>query len=462
MNSNNSCIPRLQKLLGADKVLGRNEIQHRYTHIWKMNESLDCLGVVLPSTTEELSEIMKICHAENQQLVVHGGLTNLVGGTETLPTELVISLERMNRIIEIDEASRSVTVEAGLVLEHLHSAVGEKQLLFPLKFGAKGSAQIGGMVSSNAGGLQVLKFGMTRNLVLGLEAVLPDGTIISSIKKIIKDNSGYDLKQLFIGSEGTLGIITKVVLRLVEAPSSRSSAFAVLDSYEHVVAFLKHMDQGLAGQLSSFELIWKDTYACMTAPDAVQLPIKAGYNYYVLLESLGSNADKDLTQIMELLESALERGLILDAVPAQTESDLEWFWKIREDVHVIKSTCTYDHHFDISLPIAAIGEYVTKTVAQLKKLTFVDAVYTFGHIADGNIHFIVDRTTSDPEDINAINEIVYQPLENLNGSISAEHGIGVHKKAYLKYSRSEAELNLMKLLKRSMDPKGILNSRNIF
>ena len=458
----NSCISKLQNLLGSELVLDRDSIQQRYTHIWKMNDGLDAIGVILPRNTVELSAVMKVCNDENQQVVIHGGLTNLVGGTKTLTTDLVISLERMNKIIEIDEASRTATVESGVILQNLRSAVEEKNMLFPLNFGAKGSAQIGGMVASNAGGLQVLRYGMTRNLVLGLEAVLADGTIISSMKKIIKDNSGYDLKQLFIGSEGTLGIITKVVLRLVEAPSSRSSAFVGLDSYSKVVQFLKYMDHGLAGQLSSFELIWSNTYKCMTNPDNIQSPISPEYKYYVLLESLGSNEIQDFTHLNILLESALEQNLIRDAVPAQTKSDLEWFWKIREDVHVIKTSCTYDHHFDISLPIASIGEYVTNTVAKLKKINFVNAVYTFGHVADGNIHFIVDRTSANQKDIDAINEIVYQPLEKLNGSISAEHGIGVHKKEYLKYSRSIAELNLMKLLKHSMDAKGILNSRNIF
>jgi len=458
----NSCILKLQNLLGIEKVLDRNSIQERYSHIWKMSEGLDAIGVVLPGTTKELSDVLKICNEEEQKVVIHGGLTNLVGGTETVSTDLVISLERMNKILEIDTASRTATVEAGVVLENLRSAVAEKQLIFPLNFGAKGSAQVGGMVSNNAGGLQVLRYGMTRNLVLGIEAVLANGTIISSMKKIIKDNSGYDLKQLFIGSEGTLGIVTKVVLRLIEAPTSRSSAFVALNSYDKVVTFLKHMDQGLGGQLSGYELIWADTYQCMTSPDAVQLPMSRDYKYYVLLESLGTNIDSDLNQMIRLLEYALEKDLILDAVPAQTESDLEWFWRIREDVHVIKSACTYDHHFDVSLPIASIGEYAAKTITELKKLDFVNAVYTFGHVADGNIHFIVDRTSTTQDDINTINEIVYQPLEKLNGSISAEHGIGVHKKAYLKYSRSEAEINLMKLLKRSLDPNGILNPRNIF
>jgi len=457
----NSCINRIGNALGSDKILKGNDLLARYDHIWTMNQSSLAIGVVLPVSTEELSVALKICHEEGQQVKVHGGLTNLVGGTETQAEDLVISLERMNKVVEIDAASRTATVEAGVILENLHQAVGKENLLFPLNFGAKGSAQIGGIVSSNAGGLRVLRYGMTRNLVLGLEAVLADGTVISSLKKIIKDNSAYDLKQLFIGSEGTLGIVTKVVFKLYESPSSRCSAFVTLNDYDKVVSFLKYVDQGLSGLLSGFELIWGNTYECMTSPTSVNQPIQTGNKYYVLLESLGSNQAADQNQLETLLENALEKEMIIEAVPAQSATDLDWFWQIREDVHVIKKACTYDHHFDISLPISMIGEYVDQTIPKLQELPYVNAVYTFGHVADGNIHFIVDRTVQDSQSIRTINDIVYQPLESLNGSISAEHGIGVHKKEYLKHSRSESEINLMRLMKQTLDPKGILNPRNI-
>ncbi len=458
----NKCVEQLVQLLGKEKVLIGESLSNRYTHIWRMDIPLQAVALILPSSTKEVSEALKICYLNDQKISIHGGLTNLVGSTETQAQELVISLEKMNKIIEVDTASRTITVEAGTILQHVHEAASTEGLLFPLSYGAKGSAQIGGMIASNAGGLRVLRFGMTRQLVLGLEAVLADGTIISSMKKIIKDNSAYDLKQLFIGSEGTLGIITKAVLKLVEAPKSRCSAFVAFNDYAKVVFFLKYMDQGLAGLLSGYELIWQNTYACMTSPSHVKQPLPLAYKYYVLLESLGSDQAQDQNKLESLLASALEEDLILDAVPAQTQSDLHWFWSIREDVHVIKSACDIDQHFDISLPIKNIGDYVDQVIPKLKSIVGVNQIYTFGHVADGNIHFIVDKHNNSDEVRKAINHTVYEPLQALGGSVSAEHGIGVDKRDYLALCRTSEEIALMRLLKQSLDSKNILNPRNIF
>ncbi len=456
-------INTLREELPKLKIIQGDALKERYVHIWKMHEGLNALAVVLPETTAQLSKILSLCHDADQAVVVHGGLTNLVGSTECTSTDLVISLERMNKIIELDSDSRTLIVEAGTILENIHKEVENHDLLFPLNFGAKGSAQIGGIISTNAGGLRVFRFGMTRQLVLGLEVVLADGTVISSLKKIIKDNSGYDLKHMFIGSEGTLGIITKAVLKLVEKPKSRQSCFVAFDDYTKVVQFLKYMDKGLAGTLSGYELIWGNTYKAMTSPPAqASPPLAHGHTYYVLLESLGADPNYDKNRMLELLESALENNQILDACIADGDSDLNWFWTIREDVHVIKSRCAIDHHFDISMPISLIGELISDMKNTLEKIDGVHAVYPFGHIADGNMHLIVDRKSNDPELIKSINDTVYLPLKDVNGSVSAEHGIGIHKKAYLHISRSESEIQLMRLLKNKLDPKGILNQGKIF
>ncbi len=448
----------LRQKLGADKVLSSEQIQDRYEHIWRMDLPLQAAALVLPDSTEDIADAMKICHANEQAVVVHGGLTNLVGATETKINEVVISLERMNRIEELDEKSRTMTVQAGAILENVQIAAKEKNLLFPLNFGAKGSAQVGGIISTNAGGLKVFRYGMTRNLVLGLEAVLADGTIISSLKKIIKDNSGYDLKQLFIGSEGTLGVVSKAVLKLVEAPKSRTSAFVAFNEYDKVVDFLKYMDAGLAGTLSSFELIWQETYKAMTSPPAIaKPPLPQHYKYYVLLEGLGSHQENDQTRLQELLEFAFDKEMVLDAVVADGESDLNWFWTIREDVHVVKKQANNDHHFDISLPIALIGKTVGEITESLKCIKGVERIFPFGHIADGNIHFIIGKKDTSVDLRKQINQAVYQPLKKLGGSVSAEHGIGLDKKQYLSYCRTEEEINLMRTLKLALDPKGILN-----
>lgn len=456
-------ISKFRDLLGHENVLTDNELYERYHHIWKMSEHLQAKALLMPKTTQDVSNIMRICYEHNQKVVIHGGLTNLVGGTETTSEDVVISMEKMNLIEELDPQSRTITVQSGVIIENVQKAANEASLMFALNFGAKGSAQVGGALSTNAGGLRVLRYGMARNLVLGLEVVLADGTILSSLNKIIKDNSGYDLKQLFIGSEGTLGIITKAVLKLTEAPKSRTSAFVAFNEYDKVISFLKFIDQGLSGSLSAFELIWGVTYQAMTSPPALSKPpIAHGYQYYVLVEGQGGDYTKDQELLQSILETALENELILDAALVQSESDMEWFWRIREDVHVISSICNNDQHFDISLPIPYIGRYIIETTAKLYDIDEVEKVFPFGHIADGNIHFIIGKSVLNREIIEKINSTIYAPLKDLGGSVSAEHGIGVHKKKYLNISKSDSEITLMKLLKTTIDPKSLLNNGKIF
>ncbi|MEM1218047.1 MAG: FAD-binding oxidoreductase [Bacteroidota bacterium] len=459
---NHPLLQSLQKKLSADRILTGSQLEGRYHHIWTMDQAVAAPVVVLPRNTEEVSLILKECQAAGQTIIIHGGLTNLVGATHTKSTDWVLSLEKMNEIEEVDANGRSISVQAGVILEDIQRAAAEEGLLFPLNFGAKGSAQIGGIIASNAGGLRVFRFGMTRQLVLGLEVVLPDGTILSDLKKIIKNNSGYDLKQLFIGAEGTLGVITRAVLKVVEAPSSRQSVFAAVNSYPQVVQLLKFMDQKLAGTLSGFELIWGNSYRTMTSPPALSKPpLPHGYPYYILLESLGGAPPDDAIRLQEYLEQALVSEIIEDAVFASSEADLNWFWRIREDVHVLASQCPNDHHFDISLPTPLIGENVAKITEKLQALPEVSQVFAFGHVADGNIHFIIGKDDNSLELKKQIDDIVYAPLQALGGSVSAEHGIGIDKKAYLGISNSPAAIELMKTLKRTLDPANILNPGRI-
>lgn len=451
-------VEKLLEALGTEKVLLGDDVRERHYHIWHMGEGLHAKAVILPTTTEEVSTTCKICSDHDQAVIVFGGLTNLVGSTETTGEEVIISMERLNQIEEIDEVSRTMTVQSGVILQNIQEAAKEKELLFPLNFGAKGSAQIGGCISTNAGGLRVLRFGMTRALVLGVEAVLMDGRIINSMKKIIKDNSAYDLKQIFVGSEGTLGIVTKAVLKLVEAPKSRNSAFLAFDDYQKLVAFMKFIDRGLAGALSGFEVIWRASYEVMTGPNAHNRPpIPHGFKYYVLVESLGADQEVDRQKLQDLIEETILNGNAEDAVMAHTESDLSWFWTIREDVKILAEQGNVDHHFDVSAPINELGAYVDKAEAALNALEGVHAAYPFGHLADGNIHFIVVKDHNEDPLKSEINDIVYNPLTALKGSVSAEHGIGLHKKKYLALCRTEEEISLMKTLKMAFDPKGLLN-----
>ncbi len=455
-------VEHLVSICGPQAVLDQEALLERYHHIWKMDQPLQAVAVVLPASTQEVAAILQLCNQLKQEVVVHGGLTNLVGGTETQPHQLVLSLERMNTIEEVDPISKTLTAQAGVIIENLIDAAAERDLMLPLNFGAKGSAQIGGALATNAGGLRVFRFGMTRQLVLGLEYVLPDGRIVSSLKKIIKDNSGYDLKQLLIGSEGTLGIITKVVLRLTQAPKTRSSALVGVQNYAKVLDLLKHLDKGLGGTLSGFELMWQHTFETMTTPPSIHTaPLPKDYPYYVFVETMGNDPENDFLRLETLITEALETDIILDGVLAQTQRELNTIWQIREDVSVLAAQAQDDQHFDISLPIPKIGSIIDSITQELRALSFVDRIFTFGHVADGNIHFIIGKKQNSPEIIKAINEVVYRQLKENNGSVSAEHGIGLHKKDYLNTSKSEVEIAIMKQLKALFDPHQILNPKRI-
>ena len=451
-------VDTLKKIVGEDAVLSDGKEKTRFDHIWKTEIPTNALAVVFPKDTGQLSSIMKVCFEKNQKILVQGGLTNLVGSTKTFEDEIIISLDRMNKIEEIDEKSRTITLQSGVIVEDAINAVNEKDLLLPLNFGAKGSAQIGGVVSTNAGGLRVLKYGMTRGLILGLEAVLSNGEVISSMKKVIKDNSGYDLKQLFIGSEGTLGIVTRVVFKLEEKPESRCSALVAINNYDNVVNLLKFIEKGLSGKLTGFELMWHETYKTMLDSSEIYSPLlPSTYPFYVFIESLGSNLTSDFDKLSELISGAAEQNLIEDALLAQNEREQKIIWNMREDVSVLAKKSRFDQHFDISLPIPVIEKEVQIATKKLKNLSFVEHVFTFGHVADGNIHFIIGKNDDSIENTEKINKIIYSNLKQNGGSVSAEHGIGLDKKKYLYTSRSAEEIKLMKTLKVILDPKNILN-----
>jgi len=458
MHQNSEIVKLLIKTIGASNVLIGAALEERYHHIWVMEEPFQAKAMVLPRNTFEVSKICKICNDHNQSIIVFGGLTNLVGATETQGNEVIISMERMNEIEELDHICRTLTVGSGVILETIQNKAKEKNLLFPLNFGARGTAQIGGIISTNAGGLRVFRFGMTRNLVLGLEVVLMDGTIISSLKKIIKDNSAYDLKHLFIGSEGTLGIITKAVLKLSIAPTSRNSAFLAFKSYDKVLEFLTKADQVLGNILSGFEIMWSDVYDIQTGTETPwKPPLPRGHPFYILLETLGSDQPNDKQKVINLLEYAITEKLIIDGAIADNQADLDLFWGIREDVEIMDTSSPYSQHFDISLPMNEIGVYGERFRQKILSIPEIEHCFVFGHIADGNIHLIVGKTSNNQSITDRINEIVYTPLSALGGSISAEHGIGLHKKSFLPVCRTPEEITLMKQIKKTLDPKNLLN-----
>jgi FAD/FMN-containing dehydrogenase len=418
-------------------------------------------ALVRPRSTAEVSNVLCLCHARGQPVVPHGGLTGLVYGASAKENELVLSLEAMNRIESVDVGGRTMRVEAGVTLQRAQEEAERFDLLFALDLGGRGSATIGGNISTNAGGVRVVRYGMMRALVLGLEAVLADGTVLCSLNRALKNNTGYDLKQLFIGSEGTLGIVTRADLRLFPRPRSFNTAFVACRDFETVIKLLGHVDSHLAGQLGAFEVMWPEFYEVTTPPPAKQSPpLPYGHAMYVLLESLGAEPEADASRLEQTLADALEEGLIEDAVIAKSEAERRSMWAIREDPWQTRrhGPCI---DFDVSLPIIDMPAYVQETRRVLAERFPQARPYVFGHIADGNLHLAV--SAPDMETISeAVKRCVYEPLRAIGGCISAEHGIGLERKHFLDISRSPAEIAAMRAIKAALDPKRILNPGKVF
>jgi len=474
-------ISRLKIIVGAEHVLDQSEVAMRAAHFWD-SSPMQALALVKPSNSGEVSEILKLCHSMAQPVVTHGGVTGLVDGEKASQDEVILSLERMREIESIDVAGRTMTVQAGCVLQQVQEAARENGLLYGLDLGARGSCTIGGNVSTNAGGLSVLRYGMTREQVLGLEAVLADGTVLSSMNALLKNNAGYDLKQLFIGSEGTLGVVTRVVLRLRPDTPTVHTAILGFDSFKQVTDTLAQMSTNLNSQLNAFEIIWNEFYRLSTNEQingATRAPLSNNYAAYAIVESQGANNDADQQTFMRALESGMEDGYIVDAVVAKSDNERAQIWTIRENVDlVLRHQPTFI--YDISLPIVSMEPYLAQIKQQLQSLWPEVVVYAYGHLADSNLHITVAPTpnnyATNPDNNNvetaqlspeqkqwyeACNKIMFEPLKNIGGSVSAEHGIGLMKKPYLHYSRTENEIAVMRLLKKSLDPANILNPGKI-
>ena len=457
----NQLTSQLKTIISEKDVLTGDDVSSRMIHVW-YHHPIEAMCIVRPKSTKEVSAVLKLCNEKGQTVVPHGGLTGLVQGCNVDKTGVVLSLEKMNRIEEIDPVGRTMTVQAGVPLQMLQEEAENHQLMFPMDLGARGSCQIGGNVSTNAGGNRVIRFGMTRENVLGLEAVLADGTIVSSMNTMIKNNAGYDLKQLFIGSEGTLGIVTRIVVRLREAPQALHTGFAAFESFNQLTNFLRYIDRELGGALSAFEVMWKDYYELVTtAPATNARPVPLDYPNYVLFEALGTADAQYAGMFEEVMGTALTDGLVSDAAIAQSESDRKAMWRIRDSV---EEWFRYGPAFiyDVSLGIRYMESYIDEVKQRLLNKWPNHHCFTVGHIGDGNIHFAIHVGGDSEAEHAAVNACVYEPLQPIGGSISAEHGIGTEKRAYLKLSRSESEVQLMKRLKVALDPKGILNPSNIF
>ncbi len=452
----------LAALVGRDHLLGPDELSTRPAGIWRA-DTLQAAALVRPGSTQEVSDVLAWCRQHGVSVVPQGGLTGLVHGADASPEQVILSLERLRQIESIAPAQRAATVQAGVTVQALQEAVEAHGLQFPLDLGARGTATLGGCAATNAGGNRVIRYGMLRNMVLGLEVVLADGTVLSSLSPLIKNNTGYDLKQLFIGSEGTLGVITRLCLRLWEQPRSHAMALVGVADFAAVKRLLRHMDQALGGSLSAFEVMWRDFYRLVTTPPARgRPPLSGDYPFHVLLESQGADPEHDRERFQTALEDALAAGLISDAAVAHSEADCRDFWSLRDDVaQTLNGGATMI--FDVSLPIDEMEAYTRGLATELDSVLASHHLWIFGHLGDGNLHVAVQVANADFNTARPLVEAaVYRPLAAFQGSVSAEHGIGLEKKPWLPVSRSDAEITVMRSLKGALDPAGILNPGKIF
>lgn len=452
-----SCLAELAGVFPAAALLTGDAVPARNFHDTSFLPDVTPLAVVRPASPQELAEAVRICARNGVPMVPQGGLTGLCGGAHPIAGAVVISLERLSGIDEIDPAAATMTVRAGTPLEVIQKAADEAGFLIPLDLGARGSCQIGGNIGTNAGGNRVIRYGMTREMILGLEYVLPDGTLISGLNKMIKNNAGYDLKHLFIGSEGTLGIVTRAVLRMHPKPGCVNTALCGLDSYDEVLRLLAAARRGLGPMLSAFEVMWADYWQVVTEEVGTRSPLKGTHGIYVLVEAQGLGEDIDGPRFMSWIEAQFEAGVIADAAISQSLGDVKSFWGVRDACAEFQTVLGPHCAFDIGLPQTQMDAFADACRARLKAdMPEALSVY-YGHIGDGNLHIVaLDRAHAYPP-MERIARIVYDTVRDFGGTISAEHGIGLLKRPYLGYTRSAEELALMARLKAALDPEGLLN-----
>ncbi|MBS3649817.1 FAD-binding oxidoreductase [Pseudaminobacter sp. 19-2017] len=458
-------IAELAAIVGAGNCLSSQSDTAPYASDGRGLFTGSVAAVVKPATTAEVSAVVSACAHAGCGVVPHGGNTGLCGGTAPGPDgrDVVVSLERMNKVRLVDPANDTMTVDAGMILQNVQAAAAEADRYFPLSLNAEGSCQIGGNIATNAGGNAVLRYGNTRELILGIEAVLPDGSVFSDLRGLRKNNSGYDLKQLFIGSEGTLGIVTGATLRLFPARRQIETALLALASLDDVIALYLDAREHAQEFLTAFELTPRIglTMAMQHVPGVAD-PFAEPHPYYVLLELSSSQTRVGLGDLLvDLLERNLEAGRIADGVVAGSLGDAQDFWRIREGCVEAQRIAGPSYKHDVSVPISAIPGFIESTKVTLELAYPSAAVVAFGHVGDGNIHFNVCAADMDRAEFaaaqHAIEEIVFDAVMARGGSFSAEHGIGLLKRDVLLRYTTPVGIDLMRAIKLAVDPAGSLN-----
>ena len=460
-------LQRIRALVGDKGYITAADAMEPHLVEWRGLWRGQARAVVKPADTAEVAEVVKLCAEAGIPIVPQGGNTSLVGGS--VPYEdfdgIILSLARMNNVRAIDRMNYTMTVESGCVLADLQRIAEENDRFFPLSLAAEGSCMIGGNLSTNAGGVNVLRYGNTRELVLGLEVVLPDGTVWEGLRGLRKDNTGYDLKHLFVGAEGTLGIVTAAVLKLFPKPTRRETAMVAITGPDAAIELLARARAASADGVTSFELMPRICFDFVLAhiADTVD-PLPQRYDWHVLLE-LSSTAPEDdglAEKLQNLLEKAAEDGLVLDAAIVQNQAQANAMWKLRETVSEAQKPEGASIKHDVSVPVSRVPEFLRRADEAVAKAVPGIRVVGFGHVGDGNIHYNVSVPKGGNNQAflarwEEINEIVHDIVHDMGGSISAEHGLGRLKREEITRYKSQTEMDLMRKIKALIDPKGIMN-----
>jgi FAD/FMN-containing dehydrogenase len=463
-------IEQLRPIVGDKGLIEGEQDKEPFVTDWRRTRSGSAAVVVRPATVDETSKVVKLCYDKGIAIVPQAGNTGLMGGATPWPTHrgIVLSVGRMNKVLSVDPVGYSMTVESGCILQTLQETAAAHDRFFPLSLGAQGSCQIGGNLSTNAGGVQVLRYGNARNLVMGLEVVLPNGDIWNGLRSLKKDNTGYDLKHLFMGAEGTLGIITKAVLKLWPAAKDGATAWLAVRDPQAAIEILSDAHSASEDNVESCELMSREaTDMVLRHIPGTQDPLKAETPWYILMQWNSSRpktegAEGMAEKMEQFLADQMEAGRVLDAVIAQNESQARNMWKIREGVAEAGRAEGPGLSYDISVSISKIPEFIDKGIKAAQAILPGLRPHPLGHIGDGNVHFGfgapkgMDRPTLQqyaPAVTRAVNDLI----TSMAGSISAEHGIGIEKLDELQHYRSKIELDTMRTIKRALDPKNIMN-----
>ena len=458
---------RLGTAVGSQAILTAPAELEPYVNDWRGIYKGGAAAVVRPANAEQVAAIVKICAETRTPIVPQGGNTGMCGATvpDARQNPVVVAMGRMNRIREVDVLNNTMTVEAGCVLANLQQAAADVNRLYPLSLGAEGSCQIGGNLSTNAGGVNVLRYGNTRDLVLGIKAVLPDGRIWNGLRSLRKDNTGYDLKHLFIGAEGTLGIITAAVLKLFPRPAATAVAWLAVPSPEAALELFSMMREGFGDRITGFELMSR---VCLDLVikhiPGTRDPLADSHGWYVLTEVGDSSNDASIRAELEgLLEKAMEQSLVIDATIAESQARAQALWKIRE---TIPEACRDEpgmlYRHDIAVAVGKVPQFIKDGEAALVKHFKKPNIICFGHLGDGNLHynsFVEGRMRSDAaaSEAHDVTTVIYDIVKQYKGSFSAEHGVGIAKLEEMKRYKDPVEIDLMRTVKRALDPLNIMN-----